>query len=160
MNKFLSGLGQTGLVAGSGFIYLLVFILRFVFVALVGLSVIWISIQLFMAGSILWGILVLIIGAPLAIGLSSYFFPFLLCLTILTAIVWGCIRLFGGTVSFSSIWDGIWLVMQVLITGGMAIFGLIEFVQSIKNKAVGSFFKEYWGGMILFMFLLWLFFLK
>jgi len=102
-------MGQAGLVAGSGFLYLSVYILRFAFVGVCGFTAIWFSIQLILAGSILWGILALLIGTPLVIGISSYFFPVLLGITIVSAIIWGCTRLVGGEISFSNIWSSIWL---------------------------------------------------
>jgi len=100
----------------------------------------------------------LFIGTPLAIGLASYFFIFFLFLGIIALIIWGVIYLFGLDVSFGSVWDGIWLVVKMLILGGMAFFGISSFIEAVKSKNVASFFKENWFYILIFFFLFWLFF--
>lgn len=156
--KIFRGAGVGGLVVGGGFLYISFTILRFLFVAFAGLSMIGLAISLFSEGSIIWGLVVLFIGTPIAIGLASYFFIFFLALAILALIIWGITYFFGFNVSFDSVWDGIWLVIKVLILGGMAFFGISSFVQAIKNKNVIPFFKENWFYVLLFFFLFWLFF--
>jgi len=156
--KIFRGVGISGLVVGGGFLYILFTILHFLFVAVAGLSMIGLAISLFSEGSIIWGLVALFIGTPIAIGLAGYFFIFFLILTIVALIIWGVIYLFGFNVSFGSVWDGIWLVIKVLILGGMAFFGISSFVQAIKNKDVVSFFKENWFYILFFFFLFWLFF--
>lgn len=156
--KIFKGVGFGGLVVGGGFLYISFTILQFLFVAFAGLSMIGLAISLFSEGSIIWGLVALFIGTPLAIGLASYFFIFFLFLAILALIIWGVIYLFGFNVSFGSVWDGIWLLIKVLILGGMAFFGISSFIQAVKNKDVVSFFKENWFYMLLFLFLFWLFF--
>ena len=116
------------------------------------------AISLFSEGSIIWGLVALFIGTPIAIGLASYFFIFFLVLAILALIIWGIVSIFGFDVSFGSVWDGIWLVIKVLILGGMAFFGISAFIEAVKNKDVLSFFKENWFYILIFLFLLWLFF--
>lgn len=156
--KIFRGVGFGGLVVGGGFLYISFTILQFLFVAFAGLSMIGLAISLFSEGSIIWGLVALFIGTPIAIGLASYFFIFFLFLAIIALIIWGIIYLFGFSVSFGSVWDGIWLVIKVLILGGMAFFGISSFVQAIKNKDVVSFFKENWFYILIFFFLFWLFF--
>lgn len=158
LKKVFKGVGTGGLVVGGGFLYISFTILQFLFVAFAGLSMIGLAISLFSEGSIIWGLVALFIGTPIAIGLASYFFIFFLVLAIVALIIWGIIYLFGFNVSFGSVWDGIWLVIKVLILGGMAFFGISSFVQAIKNKDIVSFFKENWFYILLFFFLFWLFF--
>ena len=74
------------------------------------------------------------IGTPIAIGLASYFFIFFLFLSIIALIIWGIIYIFGFNVSFGSVWDGIWLVIKILILVGMAFFGISSFIEAIKRK--------------------------
>lgn len=158
LKKIFSGVGTGGLVVGGGFLYISFTILHFLFVAVAGLSMIGLAISLFSEGSIIWGLVALFIGTPLAIGLANYFFIFFLFLAILALIIWGIISIFGFDVSFSNIWDGIWLVIKVLILGGMAFFGISSFIEAVKNKDVLSFFKENWFYALIFIFLFWLYF--
>jgi len=158
IKKIFKGAGVGGLVVGGGFLYISFTILQFLFVAFAGLSMIGLAISLFSEGSIIWGLVALFIGTPLAIGLASYFFIFFLALSILALIIWGIIYLFGFNVSFGNVWDGIWLVIKVLILGGMAFFGISSFVQAVKKNELVSFFKENWFYILIFFFLFWLFF--
>jgi len=158
LKKIFKGVGVGGLVVGGGFLYISFTILQFLFIAFAGLSMIGLAISLFSEGSIIWGLVVLFIGTPIAIGLASYFFIFFLALSILALIIWGIIYIFGFDVSFGSVWDGIWLVIKVLILGGMAFFGVSSFIEAVKNKNVLSFFKENWFYILIFLFLFWLFF--
>lgn len=156
--KIFKGIGMGGLVVGGGFLYISFTILRFLFIALVGLSSIWYAITLFYEGSIIWSIIVLFIATPIVIALSGYFFIFLFFFSILSLIIWGIIHLFGFNVSFDSVWDGIWLVIKVFILGVMAFVGISSFIEAIKNKNIISFFKENWFYILIFFFLFWLFF--
>jgi hypothetical protein len=158
LKKFFRGVGIGGLVAGGGFLYISFTILQFLFVAFAGLSMIGLAISLFSEGSIIWGLVALFIGTPVAIGLANYFFIFFLALSILALIIWGIIYIFGFDVSFGSVWDGIWLVIKILILGGMVFFGVSSFIEAVKNKNVVSFFKENWFYILIFFFLFWLFF--
>jgi len=158
LKKIFKGVGTGGLVVGGGFLYISFTILQFLFVAFAGLSMIGLAISLFSEGSIIWGLVALFIGTPIAIGLASYFFIFFLFLAILALIIWGIIYIFGFDVSFGSVWDGIWLIIKVLILGGMAFFGVSSFIEAVKNKNVLSFFKENWFYILIFLFLFWLFF--
>ena len=158
LKKIFKGVGTGGLVVGGGFLYISFTILQFLFVASAGLSMIGLAISLFSEGSIIWGLVALFIGTPIAIGLASYFFIFFLILSILALIIWGIISIFGFNVSFDSVWDGIWLVIKVLILGGMAFFGISSFIEAVKNKDTISFFKENWFNILIFVFLFWLFF--
>ncbi len=158
LKKVFKGVGTGGLIVGGGFLYISFTILQFLFVAFTGLSMIWLAILLFSEGSIIWGLVALFIGAPIAIGLASYFFIFFFFLTILALVIWGVISLFGFDTSFSGVWDGMWLVIKILILGGIAFFGITGFIQSVKDREIIFFFKENWFYILLFFFLLWLFF--
>ncbi len=156
--RFFKGMGIGTLVAGGGILYILFSILQFAFTAIVGLGMIGWTINLFSKGSIIFGLLVLLIGTPLAIGFSYYLFLFLLILIIFSAIIWGIARIFGLTISFASAGDFVWTIIRVLILGGMAFVGIAGFVEAIREKRALYFFKEYWLGILFFCFLFWLFF--
>jgi hypothetical protein len=158
LKKIFKGVGTGGLVVGGGFLYVSFTILQFLFVAFAGLSMIGLAISLFSEGSIIWGLATLFIGTPIVIGLASYFFIFFFILSILALIIWGIISIFGFDVSFSSVWDGIWVVIKILILGGMAFLGISSFIEAVKNKNAVSFFKENWFYILIFFFLFWLFF--
>ena len=158
IKKIFKGVGTGGLVVGGGFLYVSFTILQFLFVVSAGMSMIGLAISLFSEGSIIWGLVALFIGTPIAIGLASYFFIFFLFLTILALIIWGSIYIFGFDVSFGSVWDGIWLIIKVFILGGMTFFGVSSFIEAVKNKNVLFFFKENWFYILIFLFFFWLFF--
>ncbi len=158
LKGFLSGLG-TGSLFVSGSIFLIVIsILQFIFTALAGLGMIGLAISLFLEGSIILGLLALLIGTPLAIGLAHYAFIFVIILAILTGVLWGIISLFGFDISFWIIWDIIWILIKIFIIGFMVYVGISGFIEAIKRKRILDFFKEFWPGILLFCFLFWLFF--
>ncbi len=157
--RIFKGVGTGGLALGGGFLYLLFIVLRFLFVAAAGLSMVGLAISLFYDGSIVLGLIALIIGTPLAIGLASYLFIFWLFFGILALIIWGIINLLGFNISFNSVWDGVWWAIKILLTGGLALLLGYMFIIAVKNKDITSFFKENWGYIILFVFFLWVFFL-
>jgi len=158
--KIFSGIGIGGAVIGGGILYLVFTVLRFLYIAFSGLSMVWLSIVLFQEGSIVLGLAVLIIGTPIAIGIASYLFLPLLFFSILTLIVWGVLSIFGFDVSFYGIWDILWLSIKVLVVGGMGFVGIYGFINSIKQKNTESFLKENWFYIILFFFLIWVFFIN
>lgn len=157
--NILKGAGIGSLVLGGGLVSVALFILYFLFVALVGLSIIWLAVSLFYQGSIIWGVVVLFIGAPIAVGLASYLFPFLLVTLIIALTIWGVIYLLGFEVSFDDVWDGIWLIIVVLILGSTAFLGAVSFVKALKKRELVAFFKKSWFYFLIFFFMLWLFFI-
>lgn len=160
IRRFFKGAGIAGLTAGGGILYILFNILHFVFTAVVGLGMIWLAITLFLDGSIIWGLLVLLIGTPLAIGLAHWLFMFLFILAILALILWGIASLFGFNISFDSAWDIVWTIVKILILGGLLFFVGIGFVEAIKERKIISFLRKNWFYILLFIFLLWFFFLR
>jgi hypothetical protein len=79
----------------------------------------------------------------------------------------GIIHIFGFDVSFSSVWESIWLIIKILLLGVMALLTIKEFIEAVREKRVAvrekrvlEFFKEYWWVILLFCLLLWLFFFK
>ena len=154
IKKLLPGLGQ-GLFMGGGCIFQLV---QFVVTAVVGLSVIWWAITLFLEGSIIWGLLVLLIGTPVVIGIAFYTAILLFFIGIITLIIWGIISLFGIDVSFSSVWGMVWFGIKILVLGGIAFAVGSSFVRAVKEKELISFVKGNWYLILLFFFLCWLFF--
>jgi hypothetical protein len=160
LKKIFSGIGIGGAVIGGGLLSLILVVIRFLYIASAGLSMVWYAIILFQKGSIVWGLVVLIIGTPLAIGIASYLFIPLLLFSVATLIIWGIASLFGVHTSFSNIWGLLWLAVKVLIVGSMAFFGVSEFIRSIRQKRVFNFFKENWFYFLIFLFLFWLFFIN
>ena len=79
LKKIFKGVGTGGLVVGGGFLYISFTILQFLFVAFAGLSMIGLAISLFSEGSIIWGLVALFIGTPIAIGLIYYSAVFICC---------------------------------------------------------------------------------
>jgi len=156
--KLLKGMRTGGLYVTGGAFLILFQIVQFAVPAVVGLSMIWWAITLFLEGSIIWGLLVLLIGTPIAIGIAFYAAIFLFFIGIIAAIIWGIINLFGFNVSFGSVWGSVWLVIKILVLGGMAFLGVSSFVQAVKENQIASFFKGNWFYILLFFFLFWLFF--
>ncbi len=120
IKKLLKGVGTGGLYVGGGVFAILFSIVQFAVPAVAGLSMIWWAITLFLEGSIIWGLLVLLIGTPIAIGIASYAAIFLFFIGIVAAIIWGVIKLFGFDVSFGGVWDVIWLGITILVLAGIA----------------------------------------
>jgi len=154
IKKLLPGMGQ-GLFMGGGCLFQLV---QFAVTAVAGLSMIWWAIILFMEGSIIWGLLVLLIGTPIAIAIASWAAIFLFFIGIISLIIWGIISLFSIDVSFGSVWAMVWFGIKILVLGGIAFAVGSSFVGAVKGNGLMSFFKGNWYLIILFLFLLWLFF--
>lgn len=79
------GLGAltVGVLGASGIIG----ILRIILVWGTGLSVVSLGIYLLFNGSILWGLIVLFIGTPVAVWFASFLFPFYIILLIIGLII-------------------------------------------------------------------------
>lgn len=157
--KIFKGFGYGSLFVGGGIISIIFYILNFLFTAFVGLSAIGIAIRLFIDGSILWGLLTLLIITPLAIAFAHWLFFYLIILGILSAILWGIATIFGFDISFWTAGDIIWLLAKITILGIMAFAGIVGFIEAVKEKDILGFFKDYWLGILFFCFLFWLFFL-
>lgn len=91
IKKVLGKVGLGGLIIGGVGAGLIIQILEIIFVWGTGLSVIWLGINLLMNGSILWGLVVIFIGTPIAVGIASFLFPFWVILLIIGLII-GLIR--------------------------------------------------------------------
>ncbi|MBM3173958.1 MAG: zinc ribbon domain-containing protein [Chloroflexi bacterium] len=107
----------------GGVLFVLFQIVQFAVPAIAGLSMILWAVKLFSEGSIAWGLLVLLIGTPLAIGLASWAAIFLFFIGVIAVIIWGIISLFGFGISFDSVWDSIWLVVEASILVFLAFYG-------------------------------------
>ncbi|HTE49030.1 MAG TPA: hypothetical protein VK675_03935 [Candidatus Paceibacterota bacterium] len=158
VKKVFSGIGIGGAVIGGGLLLLIFTVLRFLYIASAGLSMVWWAIVLFQKGSIVWGLVALIIGTPIAIGIASFLFIPLLLFSIVSLIIWSIILIFGIHTSFNNVWTWVWFVVKVLLVGAIAFFGINEFINSAKQKRIKEFFKENWFYFPLFLFLFWLFF--
>lgn len=160
--KVFKGIGVGGLVIGGGFISIVFYVLNFLFVAGVGLSMIWLVIRLFIEHSYVWALVALAL-TPIAIGLATYLFIYLLFLAVLTLIIWGGAHLFGINLSFADLFDNVWhtiyLIVMLLLAGGMTYSLIGTFVQAVKGKQVVSFLKKNWFILIVIIFLFWMFFL-
>ncbi len=159
IKKLFKGVGLGGLYVGGGALLILFNIVQFVVPAVVGLSMIWSAITLFLEGEIIWGLLVLLIGTPIAVGIAAWLAIFLFIIGIIAAIIWGIISLFGIDVSFGSVWGMVWFGIKILFLGGIAFIVGSSFVEAVKGNGLMSFFKGNWFWIILFFFFLWLFFL-
>lgn len=156
LKKVFKGIGIGGLVVGGGFISIVFYVLNFLFVAGVGLSMIWLVIRLFIEHSYIWALIALVL-TPIAIGLAGYFFIFFLFLTILALIIWGGAHLFGVSLSFSDLFNNLYAIVMLLLAGGMAYYLVSAFVQATKEKKIASFFKGNWFILIVVIFLFWMF---
>ncbi len=156
--KIFNYLGMGGLVVSGGLLLILFNILQFIIIAVSGLGMIWWAITLFTKGSIIIGLLVLVIGTPLVIGLMNMMFPFFLFLGLIALAIWGLLHIFGSNVSYWEVGDWVWFSLKVLLVGIMAFVGIVGFIDAIKKNNLSGFFKEYWLGFLFFCFLCWLFF--
>lgn len=78
----LKKVGQGGLVIGGVGMMGIVSILQILFVWGAGLTTVYLGITLLLGGSTLWGLLVLFIGTPIAVGIAQFLFPFWVLLLI------------------------------------------------------------------------------
>ncbi len=154
IKKLLRGVGTGGFYVGGGAFLILFNIVQFAVPAVVGLSMIWWAITLFLEGSIIWGVLVLLIGTPIAIGIASYAAIFLFFIAIIAAIIWGIINLFGFNVSFGGVWDIIWLGITILVLGGIAFVVVSSLVEAVfKGKM--NWFRRHLNWTWVLAYLLW-----
>lgn len=157
--KIFKGLGYGGVFVGGGVLFLLFNILHFLFYVGVGLLMIGWAISLFMKGSIIWGLVVLLLGTPIAVAIAQVAFIPILILFIIIGIIWGLLRLVGFSFSFEQVGGGAWMLLKLFIIGGMFVYGVVLFREAAKEKNIKGFFKEHWWAILLFCFLFWLFFL-
>lgn len=158
--KVFNGIGVGGAYIGGGILLLILTVVRFLYIASAGISMVWASIALFKSGSIFLGIVVLLIGTPVAISIASYFFLPLLLFSILTLIVWGIASILGFDISFSNVWDMLWFGVKILILGAIAFWGISSFIKSVRENKTLNFFKENWFYILIFLFIFWLFFIN
>jgi len=154
IKKIFKGLGTGGLYMGGGALLILFNIVQFVLPAIAGLAMIWWAITLFLEGSIIWGVVVLLIGTPIAIGIASYAAIFLFFIGIIAAIIWGVINLFGFNVSFGGVWDVIWLGITILVLAGIAFVVVSSLVGAIF-KGEMNWFRRHLNWTYVLAYLLW-----
>jgi hypothetical protein len=92
-----------------------------------------------MDGSILWGILVLLLGTPIAIGIATFLAPFLFVVGIIALIIWGAASIFGFNVSFGDIWNNIWLVILILFLASIALWMTISLFKAVFKGKINWF---------------------
>jgi len=148
--KLGTGVGY-GLFAGGGCLFQLV---QFVVVAVAGLGMIWWAITLFIDGSILLGLVVLLIGTPVAIGIAGWLAPFIFIIGIIAAIIWGAIKLFGSDVSFGHVWDIVLSVIIILFLALLA-FGVLSSLFKAIFKGEMNFFRRHLNWTYVLAYLLW-----
>jgi hypothetical protein len=150
IKKLLPGLGY-GLLIGGGWLF---GIMQFVVTAIAGLSMIWWAITLFLEGSILWGLLVLLIGTPIAIAIASYAAIPLFFIGIIAAIIWGVIKLFGFDVSFDGVWDVIWVGIVILVLASIAFWVVSSLVRAIFKGEI-NWFRRHLNWTFVLAYVLW-----
>lgn len=89
--KILGAVGMGGLITGWVGLFGIMFFLHIIFVWGAGLSMISYGVYLLVNGSILWGLIVLFIGTPIAVGIAEFLFPFWMIILIIGIII-GLIR--------------------------------------------------------------------
>lgn len=154
--KILKRVGFGGIMGGG----CLFSIIQLLFTVGAGSLMIWSAIKLFSEGSIIWGLVVLFIGTPIAVGLAGFFFIYVLALAILALIILGISHLFGFDISFSNAWDIVWFSVKTLILGGLAFSVIAGFISAIRENRILGFFKEYWWYILLLCFFFWLLFVR
>ncbi|MFC1700599.1 hypothetical protein ACFLZ0_00410 [Patescibacteria group bacterium] len=158
IKKILKGVGLGSAYVSGGILLLLVHILQFLVTAIIGLGVIFLAISKFLEGSIIVGILILLIVAPLAIAFAHWAFIYLSILAVFSAIIWGITNLFGFSISFSNAYDITWLIIAIILLGFLAFIVIGRLIEAIREKKIINFFKETWFYILLFFFFLWMFF--
>jgi hypothetical protein len=144
------------LVVGGGLIASTIYVLRFLYIAIVGLGMIGLAVDLFVKGSIIWGLIVLLVGTPLAIGIASYLFIPLFGLTVVALLIWGTAFLFGFHIEFQNAWGLTWLILGILLWIVTFSILLMNLLRAIKNKSAIEFFKESWLLLIFLIFISWM----
>ena len=74
--------------------------------------------------------------------LTSYLFIFIFLLNDFSVDNLRIAHLFGLNSSFDNAWGIVWLIVKLMILGGMAFAGIISFAQAIKEEISLSFFKK------------------
>ena len=149
MGNFLKQIGLGSLATGGGVLFIIYSILDTVIKALAVLLPVYLSIISFMEGSIIAGILYLIIGMPLASYAANFFAPLIIILGFICALYW----LIGGVIlgndisiigTFIAIWDFIFwkrllsiIIIGVVVVVSMQFFGwLSEIKETRQSKEV------------------------
>lgn len=141
IGKIFKGVGTGGLYAGGGTLVVLYSIISFAVPAIVGLGMIWESIQMFRDGSIIWGLVVLFIGTPIAVTIASWLAPFLMFAGIIALVIWGIIKAFGLNVAFDSVWSMVLSGLVILFLGWLA-FSLLSSLFKRKENTADSAIVE------------------
>ena len=152
IKKFFEFLGIGTLVAGSWIFY----IFNFLIVASTGLLMIYWAIKMFLEGSIIIGLLVLLIGTPIMVGIAQQFSVFYFLFMVIALILWAIINLFGLDISFGSVFDSTWLIIRLIgfiYLLWYVVFGLYE---AIKRNELLEFLKDNWYLILFFLFVIWL----
>ena len=92
--KFLEKLGVSGAVIGAVGFGLVISILEIIFIWGTGIAMVYFGITLLLEGSILWGLIVLFIGTPVAVAIASFLFPFWVIFLVIWGIIWLIAKIF------------------------------------------------------------------
>lgn len=140
MGNFLKQIGLGFLVTGGGAFYIIFSILVTVIQACAVLWPVYLSIISFMEGSIIAGILYLIIGIPLAAFVANVFAPLISILGCVCALYW----LIGGVIlgneisiigTFIAIWDFIfWKGLLSIIIIGVVVVVSVQFFGWLSER--------------------------
>lgn len=136
LKKIFTKVGYASLVGSGCFLSSAIGIFQFICTAGVGILMVIRAIYFFTHGSIIWGLVMLFIATPLAIGIVSYLFIPVLFLAVFSLLVWGIMHLFGITIVFYNMWSYVWFGVKTLIAGSIVVFCSIYLIQAIKDKKI------------------------
>ena len=143
MNNLLKKIGIGSLYTGGGVLYIVFAILDTTIKAIAFLLPVYLSITYFIDGSIVIGILYLIIGIPLASLAANLFSPLIILLGFICTLYWliGAVIL-GNDISFIGTFIGIWefifdkLLISLIIIGALFLVStkLLLWLSERKEK--------------------------
>jgi len=158
VKRFLRGIGLGFLYVSGTWFSCLLGVVCLIFMAGAVIAVIGFAISLIISGSIFLGIIVLLIGTPIALALASYLFPFWLFLATISGIIWLVVKIFSLDISFENIMDSVWRIVSFCIYLFFTFWLAKGFIEAFKTKSVKSFLKETWFYILLFFLFLWILF--
>ena len=134
IKKTLKKFGMGSLYVGGGVFMLVFSVLRFIYVAVAGLTTIYAAIVLFSNGSIIWGLVVLLIGTSLAVAIAQLLFIPVFILSVITLLVWLVAHLFGSEVGIQNIWHSLLHSLKIALFLGVGLYLLYSVFTWIRKK--------------------------
>tara|TARA_A100001015_G_C14657273_1_gene581588 strand:- start:121 stop:600 length:480 start_codon:yes stop_codon:yes gene_type:complete len=140
MESLFKKIGLGSLATGGGVLFIIYAILDTVIKALAVLLPLYLSIISFMEGSVIAGILYLIIGIPLSSFVANFFSPLIIILGFICTLYW----LIGGVIlgndisiigTFIAIWDFIfWKGLLSIIIIGVVVVVSVQFFGWLSER--------------------------